>query len=110
MFWPIGYCLWFSCGIATVHFMTRMEDWRKATDAEEMRAEKDGDKSDGDLDIESGIAMVRVADWASKARPSKLLLTLGKAFTSHEGRGYLADVCVLSILLPCLIFPSTTTK
>ena len=110
VFWPIGYILWFTCGIATVHFMTRMEDWRKAVDAEEVHAEKvaeqqETDNNDRAMDIESGVATSRTSDWMSKARPSKLMISLGKAFTSHEGRGWIADLCVLSILLPCLILP-----
>ena len=139
VFWPIGYVLWFMCGVATVTFMVRMEEWNRANEAEAAAEAKEAKKQHNDvkepygmngaaamngkgmheesdaeaMDIETGSLLVssprnpltlrrRRACGKVRAVASKLCLAFCKKLASHEGRGYLADLCVLSILLPAI--------
>jgi hypothetical protein len=94
-FWPFGYMMWFACGVATVAFMVRMEEWGRAQQARE-----ESEAMAVAEDIEGGIKVQPRA----RRRLTRLRLALGKKFVSHEWRGHLADACILSVLLPCMLF------
>ena len=58
-FWPIGYILWFACGVATVAFMVRMEEWGRQTNGREF--EKDDERAPlwpPEEDIEGGSSVL----------------------------------------------------
>ena len=96
-FWPLGYIMWFACGVATVAFMVRMEEWART-----QKAREDAEAIASDEDVEGGKMYAHQA--GRQKRLTRLRLALGKAFVSHEWRGRLADACILSVLVPCMLF------
>ena len=109
VFWPIGYILWFACGVATVHAMNRLEDWRRARKLDEAQAGRSVDvqmdAQEGDMEAEAAQLLM-----AASSRRASWLSGFGMALTSHEGRGCIADLCVLLVLVPCFAFPFDYNK
>ena len=119
-FWLFGHILWFACGIATVAFMIRVEEWGRrakanendednrinvASSADERTALIKDDATALD-DLENGLVdAARRLRPRRKGRLSRMLYSFGKSFVSHKTRGRIADACVLTILVPVLLFP-----
>ena len=133
--WPMAFILYFACGVATVTIMTRLEEWSRTVDGEteHQQASKDEAKDkrkakrvatertplkdaatsysqdEEFFDIESGgvASSPRPESKLTKlfSRFRELFVALRKACMSHEGRGLLADLCILSIVIPSFLQP-----
>jgi hypothetical protein len=120
--WPIAFMLYFMCGMATVNIMHNLEEWYKSCDTTEAESESSSTKKAEtknakgvadertplNIDIESGRPVVE----DKTPRTTRLLSRIRAAWTSgfktvlsHEGRGVLADLCVLSIVVPSFVQP-----